>query len=98
MMEEMKRYDIIEEAREGILKVWLFPDSGRIMKVRPEKITYLQEIDQLLLEDIQRWNFNFPRRVIDPTVFKVKYRVIMHKKKTDQEIIEDVQKNMLKRQ
>jgi len=92
--DEMKRLDKINEAREGIMRLRLYPDSGRIMKVRPQKPLYLLELDKLITEDIQRWTFEFPKSVVNPTVLDIKYRIVLRKKLTDEEIIRDVQKKM----
>ena len=37
VMNELRRLDKINEVREGVLSLWLYPDSGNIMKVRPKK-------------------------------------------------------------
>ncbi len=89
--EELKKHDKIDETRDGIVTVWLFPDSGRLMKIRPKKLTYLMEIDALMVEDIQRWNFKFTGNFIYPTKFDVMYRVAIRKKQSDEEIIKEVQ-------
>ena len=94
MIDEVKKLDKIDEVREGVFSVWLFPDSGRIMKIRTQKPTYLLEVDKLISEDIQRWNFDFPAKTIDPTKIDIKYRVVLRKKLTDAEIIREVQDNM----
>ena len=94
MSSEVGRLDKIDEVREGVLSLWLFPDSGRIMKIRTQQPTYLIEVDKLLTEDIQRWNFRFPSRSVEPTRFDIKYRVILQKKLTDAEIIREVQDKM----
>ncbi len=91
---EVGKYDKINEAREGTLKIWLYPDSGRLMKVRPIDLTYLVEIDNLIIEDIQRWTFSFPGRVITPSSFDVKYRVVLQKKQTDEEIMREVREDL----
>jgi len=94
MIDEVKKLDKIDEVREGVFSVWLFPDSGRIMKIRTQKPTYLLEVDKLISEDIQRWNFDFPNKTIDPTKIDIKYRVILRKKLSDAEIIKEVQDTM----
>jgi len=95
---EMGRYDMLDEARIGIISVWLYPDSGRIMRIRSQRPTYFKEIDSLINNDIMRWSFNFPRKVIEPVKFDIVYRVVLRKKKTDQEIIEEVQKRIREEQ
>lgn len=91
---EMSKYDMIDEARTGIISVWLYPDSGRIMKIRTQRPTYFKEIDSLINDDIMRWNFTFPKKVIEPTKFDIVYKVILRKKKSDDEIIEAVQQKI----
>lgn len=98
MMEELSKYDKINEAREGLLKVWLYPDSGRIMKIRPQQPIYLLEIDKLLTEDLQRWTFEFPKNYVTPTVFKVRYRVVLRKKQSDEDIMKEIREKMKEEQ
>ncbi len=92
--EELSKFDKINETREGVIKVWLYPDTGRLMKVRPLELTYLVEIDNLIVEDIQRWNFTFPKRVVVPSHFKIRYRVMLQKKQSDREIMREVRDQM----
>lgn len=91
---EMASFNKIDEVREGIITVWLFPDTGRLMKIRPKKSTYLMEIDKLITDDIQRWNFSFPGKTIEPTSFSIRYRVVLKKTLSDEEIIKEVQERM----
>jgi len=91
---ELKKLDKINEIREGVLTIWLMPDSGAVMKVRPKRLTYLIEIDQLLTEDVRRWSFSFPKKIVNPTMLDIKYRVILQKKQTDEEIIREMQQKM----
>lgn len=95
---EMGRYDMLDEARIGIVSVWLYPDSGRIMRIRSQRPTYFKEIDSLINEDIMRWSFNFPKKVIEPVKFDIVYRVVLRKKKSDEEIIQEVQKKIREEQ
>ena len=87
---ELKKFDIMDEVREAVFSVTIFPDSGRINRIRPERSTFFHEIDALILEDIQRWTFRSPqRRSFQPTQFNIRYRVILHKgDKTDEEIFQ----------
>ncbi len=88
--EELKQYDKIDEVREGRVSVWLFPDSGSIMKIRPVKLTYLVELDNIIVQDLQRWSFTFPKKVVEPTKFQVVYRFVLRKKLSDEEIMDEV--------
>ena len=94
MTDEIKKMDIINEAREGIIKIWLYPDSGKIMKVRTLKPTSLVEIDKLITEDIQRWNFKFPKNYVTPTKFEINYRVVLQKKLNDEQVIQRIRKKL----
>lgn len=95
---EISKYDMIDEKRTAIISVWLYPDSGRIMRIRPQTPTYFKEIDSLINDDIMRWNFTFPKKVIEPTKFDIVYRIILRKKKSDDEIIKAVQQKIREEQ
>jgi hypothetical protein len=93
--DELNKYDKINEVREAILTVSLFPDTGRIMKIRPKRLASLREIDELIVEDLQRWNFVSPnKKTISPLKFDVRYRVVLRKKQTDDEILKEVREKM----
>ena len=92
--QELKKLDKIDEVREGIVKIWLFPDSGAITKVRPIKPTFIIDIDKIITEDIQRWSFKFPKGIVEPTQMQIKYRVVLQKKQSDDEILKEVQQKM----
>jgi len=91
---EIQKLDMIDEVRTGLISVWLYPDSGSIMKIRSMRPTYFKEVDSLINDDIMRWNFIFPKKVIEPTRFDIIYRVVLRKKKSDEEIIKAVQEKM----
>ena len=94
---EIKEFDIMDEIREGVFSITIFPDSGRLNKIRPERSTFLHDIDALILEDIQRWTFKSPqKRSFEPTKFNIKYRVILHKSKSDEEILQHIRKQINK--
>ncbi|MFW5770836.1 MAG: hypothetical protein ACOCX9_05320 [Spirochaetota bacterium] len=88
--EELRKYDKIDEVREGRAAVWLFPDSGSIMKIRPVELTYLVELDNIIVQDLQRWSFTFPKKDVTPTKFEVVYRFVLRKKLSDDEIMDEV--------
>jgi len=91
---EIDKLNIIDEARTALITVWLYPDSGKIMKIRPQRPTYFKDVDPLLNDDIMRWNFAFPKKVVEPTRFDILYRVVLAKKKGDEEIIKAVQEKL----
>jgi hypothetical protein len=96
MTEELKKFDIINEVKESVIKIWLYPDlPGRIMKIRPHQPAYLLEIDQLITEDIQRWNFEFPKKYVFPTNMFIRYRIVLQKKDEGKEHLRKV-KNLMK--
>jgi hypothetical protein len=92
--DEIKKYDKIDEYREGMYHVSLFPDRGTLMKVRPYRPMNLIELDNLILDDLQRWSFKFPKKVIQPNNLYVKYRIVLRKKQSDAQIIKEVEKKM----
>ncbi len=90
MCNEMKRHDKFDEAKESVMRLWIYPDSGKLQKIRPVKPTFLIEIDEILLEDMQRWSFAFPKKIVTPTRLDVKYRVVIQKKLSDDEIMKEM--------
>jgi hypothetical protein len=94
ILEEAAQYNQIDEAREGIVTVWLFPDSGGIMKIRPTQLTFLVELDNLIVQDLQRWTFSFPEKTVEPTKFDVKYRIVLRKKLSDEEIMQQIREKI----
>lgn len=94
MVAEMEKYDMIDEVRIGVVSVWLFPDSGAINKIRSQRPTNFTEIDSLINDDIMRWNFRFPKKVVEPTKFDIIYRVVLRKKLSDEQILNSVQERM----
>jgi hypothetical protein len=92
--DEIRRYDKIDEAREGMYHVSLFPDRGTLMKVRPFKPMNLIELDNLILDDIQRWTFKFPQKTIKPNNFYIKYRIVLRKRERDDKILKEVERKM----
>ncbi len=94
MCNELKKHDKFEEVKESVISVWLYPDSGALMKIRPKEPTFLFEIDKLILEDIQRWTFKFPKKTVVPSKFDVRYRVVIRKTLSDQEILKDLQESL----
>ena len=92
---ELRKFDIMDEIREAVFSVTIFPDSGRINRIRPERSTFFHEIDALILEDIQRWTFKSPhRRSFQPTQFNIRYRVILHRSKSDEEILQQIREQI----
>jgi hypothetical protein len=91
---EIQKLDMIDEARIGVISVWLYPDTGKIMKIRSQRPIYFKEVDSLLNDDIMRWNFVFPKKVVEPTRFDIVYRVVLSKKQSDEEIIKAVQERL----
>ncbi|MCX7679480.1 MAG: hypothetical protein N2316_09700 [Spirochaetes bacterium] len=94
MCNELKRHDKFNEVKDAVISVWLYPDSGALMKIRPKEPTFLFEIDKLLLEDVQRWTFKFPKKVITPSKFDIRYRVVIRKTLSDQEILKELQESL----
>lgn len=88
--EELRQYDKIDEVREARVAVWLFPDSGSIMKIRPMELTYLVELDNIIIQDLQRWSFTFPKKIVEPTKFEVVYRFVLRKNLSDDDIMDEV--------
>jgi hypothetical protein len=87
---KLKDYDKINETCEAVLTIWLYPDSGRIMKIRPKALAQISEVNSLIVEDAKRWNFSFKDDEIEPKVFDIKYRVVLRKLQSDEDIMKEV--------
>lgn len=94
MCNELKKHDKFVETKESVISVWLYPDSGNLMKIRPKMPTFLFEIDKILLEDVQRWSFKFPKKYVTPTRFEIRYRVVLRKTLSDQEIMKELREKL----
>jgi len=92
--DEIKKYDKIDEAREGMYHISLFPDRGTLMKVRPARPLNLIELDKLVIDDLQRWTFKFPLRVIRPTNMYIKYRIVLRERESQDKVLKDIEKKM----
>jgi hypothetical protein len=88
--DKLRDYDKIDEICEGILTVWLYPDSGKLMKIRPKSLAPIAEINSLIVEDLKRWSFTFEGKTVDPNIFDVKYRVVLRKMQSDEDIMKEV--------
>jgi len=93
--DEIKKYDKINEAREGMYHIALFPDRGTLMKVRPYKPINLIELDNLIIDDLMRWTFKFPQKTIKPNKMYIKYRIVLRKREKYDKIRKEVQKKMM---
>lgn len=93
--DELKKYDKIDEAREGMYYVSLYPDRGTLQRVRPYKPLNLIELDNLVLDDLQRWSFQFPKNYVWPNNLYIKYRIVLRKRQSDKEIIREVEEKMM---
>ncbi len=92
--DELKKYDKIDESREGMYHISLYPDRGTLQKVRPYRPLNLIELDNLILDDLQRWSFNFPQKTIRPSQMYIKYRIVLRKKQTDADIKRELEEKM----
>jgi hypothetical protein len=93
--DEIKRWNIIDQAREGLYHIALFPDRGKLMKVRSFKPLNLIELDNLVIDDLMRWSFKFPQNIIKPNKMYIKYRIALKKMGDDKKIRKDLQKKMM---
>jgi len=97
-MERLRKYDIVDREAEGMIRIQLYPDSGRLMKVRFLQSTYITEIDKMITDDIQRWAFTFSGPVT-PTSFSIRYRVVLRQRGSadDSEVQQELEKKRRRR-
>ena len=92
MLEDLTKSDKINEAREAVYTVSLYPDTGRIYQIRPKRLANLIEIDHIIVQDLQRWNIVHPggkNKQVAPIKFDVRYRVVLRKKMSDEAILQE---------
>ena len=97
MLEDLVKNDKINEAREAVYTVSLYPDTGRVYQIRPKKLSNLREIDHLIVQDLQRWNIAHPsgkKKEVTPIKFDVRYRVVLRKKMSDEAILQEKREAM----
>lgn len=95
-MERLRRYDIVDREVEGMIRVQLYPNTGRLMKIRFLQSTYITEIDKMITDDIQRWTFNF-NGPVTPRSFSIRYRVVLRKRSAaDDSMQKEVQQELQK--
>ncbi len=93
LLEQIKRYDIVEMAAEGEILVELYPDSGSFYRLRQIRPSEIVEIDKLMAQDITRYRFTFPKKTIMPSRFHIIYKVQLEKKLTREEAYELLKKH-----
>lgn len=91
----LKDLNKINEERTGIVKVTFYP-NGNIARVRPQKLTFLTELDRLMVEDVQRWRFKFLKGKTYPRHLWVRYKFRLQKKFSDEKTLSDIEKQYLK--
>ncbi|MGL4369074.1 MAG: hypothetical protein ACRCUT_05295 [Spirochaetota bacterium] len=100
MREELGKCDKINEVREAVYTVSLYPDTGRVYQIRPKKLSNLIEVDNLIVQDLQRWSIANPdkkKKEVSPLKFEVHYRVVLKKKMSDEAILQEKRDAMKER-
>ena len=87
--DKLKEYDKINEVCDGVLTVSLY-HNGKIMKIRPKEIASIAEVNSLIVDDLKRWSFNYVPENTEPSTFNIKYRVILRKIQSDEDIMKEV--------
>ena len=96
-VEEISALNQISESREGVVEVGLYPDSGKLIQVRFVQSSFLREIDQMIFDDIQRWNYEFPKKKVDPIKFTVRYKVVLEKSVSEDDMVSKMRQQMKER-
>ena len=91
---ELSAFDKIDLFSDAIFRVELYEDTGNISRIRPVKPARISEINKLIADDITRLKFQFPGETVAPLVFHIHYGIYLQKKASDQEIREELKKNV----
>lgn len=92
--ESLKNFNKIDWTSEATVKLELYPDTGKISRIRFVHPSGIGEIDKLVSDDITRWVFEFPRENIEPRIFTVSYFIILQNHVSRQEAIEELRKHV----
>lgn len=79
--EQLQPFNKIDYFGYVVAKVELYQDSGKISRVRPIRSSGIQQIDQMVLEDILRFQFVFPQKKVTPYIFYLDYAIQLSKEK-----------------
>ena len=80
----------------NIIKVELYPDSGKISRVRFLRPTGLSEMDKLISEDVSRLSFEFEKDNVEPNQFKIEYLILLRNRLSREEAKAFLQKKVKK--
>ena len=87
LCEELKKtYDKIDYRARAVVKIELYPDSGKISRVRFIRPSGLSEMDKLISEDVSRLQFNFvDENSIEPNSFRISYFILLRNRLSREE-------------
>lgn len=68
-------FDRIDYFGYLVAKMELYQDSGKISRIRLMRSSGVQQLDELILRDILRFQFQFPQKKVLPRIFYIGYAV-----------------------
>lgn len=68
-------FDRIDYFGYLVAKMELYQDSGKISRIRLMRSSGIQQLDELILKDILRFQFQFPQKKVLPRIFYIGYAV-----------------------
>jgi len=83
--EDIGKYDMVDLFVTAIFSVEIYPDSGKLAKIRPVRPAKVSELNKLIAEDITRLRFKFPGKRVEPVKFNIQYGVLLQKKLSEAE-------------
>lgn len=96
LSEEFKKYDMINDLQTGLIRVELYPNSGKFYRIRQARPSKMKETDKLMSDDLTRWQFKFVKDDINPKDFKVGYCVMLRSRITREQAIKILTKDKKK--
>lgn len=89
----LTKYNKIDYFANGVIMVELYPDSGSISRVRFARPSGIAEMDQLISDDVTRWEFKFSSDTVHPRKFAVNYGILLQNEVSREEALKTLKEN-----
>lgn len=88
----LQQFDKIDWASDAVIKVELYPDTGRLSRLRFVRPSGIGELDQMISDDVTRFVFQFKNDVVEPRQFTIHYYIMLNNKVSRKQAIEELKK------
>lgn len=92
LSEDLKKYDKVDYYAQGLVWLELYPDSGKISRVRFLQPSGIGELDKVMADDITRWKLEFPKDIITPSRLTVRFAFVLQNRLSREEAMKELKK------